>query len=125
MVTVSIKDEYIEVLSALGDLQESMDLALKQYTLDKIALKIAELRQRDIKYQEKYQLDYSTFCQQIYEDEDFIKQVENLVSKTWEIDLADWEFCHQGVEDWIQKLKTILLTFLTLSTVKYPQNGIM
>ena len=110
MVTVSIKDEYIEVLSALGDLQESMDLALKQYTLDKIALKIAELRQRDIKYQEKYQLDYSTFCQQIYEDEDFIKQVENLVSKTWEIDLADWEFCHKGVEDWIQKLQTILLT---------------
>jgi hypothetical protein len=32
MVTVSIKDEYIEVLSTLGDLQESMDLALKQYT---------------------------------------------------------------------------------------------
>ena len=43
MVTVSIKDEYIEVLSALGDLQESMDLALKQYTLDKIALKITVL----------------------------------------------------------------------------------
>jgi hypothetical protein len=71
MVTVSIKDEYIEVLSALGDLQESTDLAIKQYTLDKIAVKIAELRQRDIKYQEKYQLDYSKFCQKIFEDEDF------------------------------------------------------
>ena len=31
MVTVSIKDEYIEVLSALGYLQESMNLSLKQY----------------------------------------------------------------------------------------------
>ncbi|OBQ42086.1 MAG: hypothetical protein AN485_00110 [Anabaena sp. MDT14b] len=110
MVTVSIKDEYIEVLSALGDLQESMDLALKQYTLDKIAVKIAELRQRDINYQEKYQIDYSTFCQKIYEDEDFIQKIENSVDKTWEIDLADWEFCHKGVEDWIQKLQTILLT---------------
>ncbi|HLO83877.1 MAG TPA: hypothetical protein VK203_02525 [Nostocaceae cyanobacterium] len=110
MVTVSIKDEYIEVLSALGDLQELMNLALKQYTLEQIAGKIAELRQRDIKYQEKYQVDYATFCQKIYEDEDFLQHIENSVSKTWEIDLADWEFCHQGVEDWIQKLQNILLT---------------
>lgn len=115
MVTVSIKDEYIEVLSALGDLQESMDLALKQYTLDKIAVKIAELRHRDIKYQEKYQLDYSRFCQKIYEDEEFIQQIENSVDKTWEIDLADWEFCHKGVEDWIEKLQTILLTYVKFS----------
>ncbi|WP_071191514.1 hypothetical protein [Trichormus sp. NMC-1] len=112
MVTVSIKDEYIEVLSALGDLQESMDLALKQYTLDKIAVKIAELRQRDVKYQEKYQLDYSKFCQKIFEDEAFMQQIESSVNKTWEIDLADWEFCHKGVEDWIQKLQTILLITL-------------
>ncbi|MBE9239066.1 hypothetical protein PN497_08030 [Sphaerospermopsis kisseleviana CS-549] len=115
MVTVSIKDEYIEVLSALGDLQESMDLALKQYTLDKIAVKIAELRHRDIKYQEKYQLDYSRFCQKIYEDEEFLQQIENSVDKTWEIDLADWEFCHKGVEDWIEKLQTILLTYVKFS----------
>ncbi|MBD2135792.1 MULTISPECIES: hypothetical protein [unclassified Sphaerospermopsis] len=115
IVTVSIKDEYIEVLSALGDLQESMDLALKQYTLDKIAVKIAELRHRDIKYQEKYQLDYSRFCQKIYEDEEFLQQIENSVDKTWEIDLADWEFCHKGVEDWIEKLQTILLTYVKFS----------
>ena len=115
MVTVSIKDEYIEVLSALGDLQESMDLALKQYTLNKIAVKIAELRHRDIKYQEKYQLDYSRFCQKIYEDEEFLQQIENSVDKTWEIDLADWEFCHKGVEDWIEKLQTILLTYVKFS----------
>ncbi|MFN6513367.1 MAG: hypothetical protein RMY29_002545 [Nostoc sp. CreGUA01] len=110
MATVSIKDEYIEVLAALGDLQESMDLALKQYTLDKIAAKITELRQRDNKYREKYQLDYSTFSQKVSEDETFIKHIENSVDKVWEIDLADWEFCHKGVEDWIQKLQIILLT---------------
>ena len=42
-------------------------------------------------------------------DEEFIKSVEVKISKTWEVDLADWEFCHKGIEDWTRKLQDILL----------------
>jgi hypothetical protein len=35
--------------------------------------------------------------------------VEAKISKTWELDLADWEFCHKGIEDWTKKLQAILL----------------
>ncbi|MEZ2231420.1 hypothetical protein [Microcoleus sp.] len=41
MVTVSIKDEYVEVLSALGDLQAAMDLAIQRYTIEQITGKVA------------------------------------------------------------------------------------
>ncbi len=46
-------------------------------------------------------MDYSTFLQRSSEDEAFIHCLESNVEKIWKIDLADWEFCHQGIEDWI------------------------
>lgn len=43
MVTVSIKDEYVEVLSVLGDLQAAMDLAIQRYTIEQITATFAVL----------------------------------------------------------------------------------
>jgi hypothetical protein len=109
MVTVSIKDEYAEVLTTLGELQEAIDLALKRYTIEQITAKINALRHRDAIYQAKYGRDYPTFAQCAAGDEQFVNHVEAHVEKMWEIDLADWEFCYKGIQDWIQKLQTILL----------------
>ncbi|RME69544.1 MAG: hypothetical protein D6784_18265 [Chloroflexi bacterium] len=110
MATVTINDTYAEVLSALGDLQEAIDTALQRYTIEQIGTKIAELQRRDAHYQQKYGMDYHTFSERIAEDESFVNQIEASVSKTWEFDLSDWEFCHKGIEDWIRKLQAILLT---------------
>jgi hypothetical protein len=109
MATISVKNEYLEVLDALGNLPEATDLALKQYAIDKIATKIAELRREDDRYQKKYGMNYSSFCQKISDSEEFIGQIENSIDKLWERDLAEWEFCHKGIEDWLEKLQTILL----------------
>jgi hypothetical protein len=76
MVTVSIKDEYVEVLSALGDLQAAMDLAIQRYTIEQITAKVAELRQRNAQYQVKYGMDYLAFNQRVSEDEVFINHLE-------------------------------------------------
>ncbi|MEZ2277829.1 MAG: hypothetical protein ACBR12_13055 [Microcoleus sp.] len=109
MVTVSIKDEYVEVLSALGDLQAAMDLAIQRYTIEQITGKVAELRQRNAQYQAKYGMDYLTFNQRLSEDEVFIRNLESKVNNLWEIDLADWEFCYKGIGDWTRKLQNLLL----------------
>ena len=109
MTTISINDKYIEVLSAFGDLQEAIDLALRRYTIEQVTSKIAELRHKDAQYQAKYGLDYLAFAQRIAEDETFLKEVETSINKTWEFDLADWEFCYKGIEDWTRTLQTILL----------------
>lgn len=108
MVTIPIKDEYVEVLTAFGDLETAIDLALQRYTIEQITTKMAELRQREAGYQAKYGLDYPTFARRAAKDEKFIRQVET-TNKMWEVDLADWEFCHKGVEDWSRKLQSILL----------------
>ena len=50
MATVSVKDEYLEILTALGDVQASMDLALQRYAVEQITAKIAALRRKDEQY---------------------------------------------------------------------------
>ncbi|GBF80805.1 hypothetical protein [Aphanothece sacrum] len=109
MITVSIKDEYAEILSNFGNLESAIDLALKRYTIEQITTKIAGLKQKNLNYQNKYKTDYFTFCQKIQQDETFINYIETKVEKLWEIDLSDWEFSYQGIIDWTVKLQTILL----------------
>ena len=109
MAIISVKDEYVEVLNTLGDLQEGIDSFFKHYAIEKIVEKITELGQKDCQYQTKYGMDYPTFFQKVSEEELFVKQIEESVEKMWEIDLADWEFCYKGAKDWLEKLQIILL----------------
>lgn len=110
MTKVSINDKYVEILTILGDLQDAINVAVQRYTIEQIATKITELRQKDASYQTKYGMDYLAFTQRIAEDEKFVNQIEVNLDKMWEIDLADWEFCYKGIEDWTKKLQNILLT---------------
>jgi hypothetical protein len=110
MVTVIVKDKYVEALTAFGDLQVAIDLALQRYTIEQITAKVADLRQRETGYQTKYGMDYPSFSQRIAKDENFVEEIEANIEKNWEIDLADWEFCYEGIREWTQKLEVILLT---------------
>ena len=110
MMTVTIPDKYAEALNALGDIQTAVDLALQRYTIDQITSRIARLRERDQAYQVRYGTDYPSFVQRAARDETFVRHVETAVNPLWEADLADWEFCVKGIEDWTRTLQTILLT---------------
>lgn len=99
MTTVAIKEEYAEILSIFGDLQTAIDTALHRYTIEQIVNKITEYKQKDLAYRAKYGLDYTSFAQRTAEDEPFVQHVETDITKLWEMDLAEWEFCHEGIED--------------------------
>jgi hypothetical protein len=109
MATVAIPEKYVEVLSVLGDVQTAVDLALQRYTIEQVTARIAQLRQRDQGYQAKYGMDYPTFTQRIAHDEAFVHEIETTISPLWKQDLADWEFCMEGIKDWTQTLQLLLL----------------
>ncbi len=109
MTTVTVHNKFTEILAWFGDVQESVNTAVQRYTIEQIINKITELRRKDEELQKKYGMDYSAFAKRLSEDEEFVKTVEDSVSKTWEADLAEWEFCHRGIEDWTKKLQDILL----------------
>lgn len=110
MTSVAIPEKYIEVLSILGDVQTAVDLALQRYTIEQITARIAELRQRDQGYRSKYGMDYDAFMQRVAQDEAFVQEIETSINVLWEHDLADWEFCVKGIEDWTRTLQSLLLT---------------
>lgn len=110
MVTIAVQDKYAEILTAFGNLQESVDTALQRYTIEQITSKVNELRQKNAAYQERYGADYPAFSQRIAEEEGYVEHIETNVSKTWEIDLAEWEFCYKGIDDRTRKLQEILMT---------------
>lgn len=109
MKTISIRDNYAEILTTLtlGELQISVDLALQRYIIEQITSKITKLQEKDNLFQSKYGCNYLAFMQSI-NDEEFIINIEESVCKMWEIDQAEWEFCHKGIEDWMQRLRSIL-----------------
>jgi len=109
MTTVTVQNKFAEILASFGDVQESVNAAVQRYTIEKITNKITELRRKDEEFQKKYGMDYSAFAKRTGDDEEFVKTVEGEISKTWEADLVEWEFCHKGVEDWTKKLQDILL----------------
>jgi parvulin-like peptidyl-prolyl isomerase len=109
MTTVTVQNKFTEILAAFGDVQESVNAAVQRYTIEQITTKITELRRKEDEFQKKYGLGFSAFVKRTSEDEEFVKTVETNISKAWEADLLDWEFCHKGVEDWTKKLQDILL----------------
>ena len=108
-VTVAIPERYVRTLAPLGELEKMVNLALQRYAVEQITTRITELRQRDRDFQAKYGCDYETFVERTASDEKFVWEIEVTISKTWELDLAEWEFCHKGIEDWTQRLQIILL----------------
>lgn len=109
MITVAIREQYTDILSVFGNLEEAVNIALQRFVIEQITAKINELRRRDTEYRNRYGCNYSEFSQRVAEDSEFIGHIESDVSKLWEADLADWEFCHKGVRDWAKKLQSILI----------------
>ncbi|MCK4416991.1 MAG: hypothetical protein KAV99_02350 [Candidatus Latescibacteria bacterium] len=108
--TISLPDKYTRALAPLGDLKETVDKALQRYLVEQITSKIAELQAKDKAWREKYGCDYETFLARTAEDETFVEHIQRDICKTWELDLAQWEFCRKGIQDWYQHLQETLLS---------------
>lgn len=109
MEKIVVKDIYLEALGALGDLYEEIEAAVRRHIVERISDKIALLRAEDRQWEEKYGCDYQTFVEKTRNDPDFVERLHQ-EQPTWELDLAHWEFCHKGAEDWSQELQRILMS---------------
>lgn len=107
MMTIPVQEKYVNVLTTFGDIHTVIDTAVRRYTLERITTKITELRQRDVSYQAKYGMEFPQFAKRTAEDEAFVTHIETTISKLWENDFADWEFCYKGVQDWTRTLQSI------------------
>ncbi len=88
-----------------ADIQSAVDLALQRYLIEQMTGRITGLKKKDSDFQSKYGCDYHTFCMRISGDDKYFDYIENNINKLWETDLADWEFCNKGIDDWTKQLQ--------------------
>jgi hypothetical protein len=108
--SIKVKSRYAQLLSTFDmDLQTAVDDALQRYLVEQIRIKIKALKKKDQAFQKKYGKDYNLFCRLVAEDENYVEQIEKDITKLWESDLSEWEFCHEGIKDWTEQLQNILI----------------
>jgi len=105
-MVVTIEDKFVNALESFGDLQEATNTALRRYAVEMIGDKIASLRAKDKEWEKRYGGDYDSFVERVSNDLEFVKRLHR-ECPTWEADLIDWEFCHEGVKDWTWELEKI------------------
>lgn len=108
MVSVLIRDKYIETLGTLGDLRAVVDLALDRYTIEEITVKVSTLKKCQTSYEEKYRISFAEMNERVKYDERFVRTVEQEIGPTWEADLLEWEFCVNGIQDWTERLQALI-----------------
>ncbi len=106
MATLTIETKYVDVLQALGNLEESLQEAIRRYAITQIAERVGNLQREILTFQTKYQLPYEQFYARITTDEAFVVQLRNNYP-TWERDFNAWEFYIEELAEWLGRLESI------------------
>ena len=107
MPTVTIRREYVELLKVFGGVEEVVDKALKKYLIDVATSRIEKSKAKIRKFERKYGLSLEDFKEKIT-DPQFLKDIENK-NPTWEEDYEEWEYWSRELEEWMKRLKNILI----------------
>jgi hypothetical protein len=95
--------KYAEILAPLGDVQQTVDEAVRRYAVEKIGERTAELRHAIRPFEERYGCPYETLFARITTDESFVANLR-VEHSTWERDVHQWEFYVEELREWVDRL---------------------
>ncbi len=111
MEKIRLNDQYSEIFRAFSmEPKRAVERAIQHYAVTLISEKIDELKRRDQDFREKYECDFKEFATQTAKNEAYLEKLEEAGHWMWESDLAEWEFCRKGMDDWTQRLTHILMS---------------
>ncbi len=91
--------KYINVLRAMGNIENIMEEAVRSYALEKIRQRIGNFQHEIMILQTKYGYPYEKFYTYLTTDEEFVKNLRKS-HPTWERDLNTWEYCLEELQEW-------------------------
>jgi hypothetical protein len=106
MSMVMVSKKYADILAPLGDVEQTVDEALRRYTVERIGQRIAELRRQIRPWEEKYGCTYEVFYARVTGDEEYVAHLRQ-GHPTWERDFQQWEFYVEEMREWIARLESI------------------
>ena len=107
MATVSIKSNYLEMLSNIGRVESIVEEAVRKYLIDKCVERLEKAKLKVRAFEKQYNCHYPDFNLKI-SDENQLEKIEKK-HPTWEADLAEWEYWQKELEEWKTKLEDILI----------------
>jgi hypothetical protein len=107
MATVSIKNVYLEMLTAIGQSESIVDEAVRKYIIDKCVERLEAAKGKIREFERHYHCQYADFALAI-SDENRLKKIEKQ-HPTWEADNLEWEYWQNEFEEWKAKLEDILM----------------
>jgi len=107
MTTVTIKNNYLEMLSAIGRVESIVEEAVRKYLIDKCVERLEKAKLKIVEFEKRYNCQYPDFCLTI-SDENQLGKIEKK-HPTWEADFVEWEYWQKEREEWKTKLEIIHL----------------
>jgi hypothetical protein len=109
MTTIAIDQKYLDILSALGNVNDRLEEAVRRYTIEQIASEITRYRHEVAHFETDYGMTYAVFCDKITAEKGFARSIEK-EHPMWEADLNAWEFYAEGLKTWLGRLERISKT---------------
>ncbi|MCP4398507.1 MAG: hypothetical protein GY801_14575 [bacterium] len=104
--SLNLDTRYVDVLRALGNLEDTLQEAVRSYAVKQIGERIGELQHEISGFQERYGLPYEKFYAQVTSDEEFVTQLRQS-HPTWERDFSTWEYYIEELHEWLGRLESI------------------
>ena len=105
--SLNLDTRYVDVLSALGNLEETLQEAVRSYAVTQIGERIVKLQHEISGFQKRYGLSYVEFYAQVTSDEEFVTRLRQS-HPTWERDFNSWEYYIEELHEWLGRLESIL-----------------
>ena len=106
MTTLTLNPKYINILQALGSLDETLEEAVRRYAIERIGERIGTLQHEIMVFQTRYGLPYEQFYVRITTDDEFVENLRE-THQTWERDFNTWEYYVEELSEWLGRLESI------------------
>ena len=104
--TLTVESQYLNVLKALGNIEETVQEAIRTYAVERIGERIGTLHHEILTFQARYGLPYEQFYVRITTDEEFVTSLRQSHS-TWERDFNAWQYYVEELHEWLGHLESI------------------
>jgi len=108
MAPVAVNENYLKTLQVFGDVDTLVGEAVEDYLTRRIIERIKAAREKFDGFERKYGMAYIAFSQKMDTDESFHNEI-NDSNPLWEQDALAWEYWHEEIEEWSEKLNAILI----------------
>ena len=106
MAVLTLDTKYIDILQALGNLEETLEEAIRRYAITQIGERVGQLQHEILAFQTKYELPYEQFYAHVTTDDHFVTQLRE-AHPTWERDFNAWEYYVEELAEWLGRLESI------------------